>query len=219
MKRIAIATLALLIAGALAVPAQAQSDTFGDVDFGSLYLSADPEQQVDFLQNIAPGGQFEFYLVTEIDFSAIGEPGQNATNGMSAWEARVTVPASMFVLNQVATPVSIDIGAKAAPVFDYVVGTGQNVPADSTPRALVTFTGLFTSPTDGTQLAEVGIVANPSADTPTWVEWLAINECSTATGPTKCIRRFTDFGNLRLSTSVDTDEGSWGGMKAQFGSE
>ena len=106
MKRIAIATLALLIAGALAVPAQAQSETFGDIDFGSLYLSADPEQQVDFLQNIAPGGQFEFYLVTEIDFSAIGEPGQNATNGMSAWEARVTVPASMFVLNQVATPVS-----------------------------------------------------------------------------------------------------------------
>lgn len=218
MKRIAIATLALLIAGALAVPAQAQTTSFGTA-FGSLYLSAATDQQVDYLQNITPGVQFEFYLVAEIDFSAIGEPGQNATNGIKAYEARVTVPASMFVLNQAADPAEVDIGTKAPPVFDYVVGTGQNVLASSTPRALVTFTGLFTAETGGTVLAEVGTVANPSTDNPNWVEWLAINECSTPTGPTGCIREFTDFGNLRLSTGVDTDQDSWGGMKAQFGSE
>jgi hypothetical protein len=218
MKRIAIATLALLIAGALAVPAQAQSQTFGQA-FGSLYLSAAPDQQIDYLQEITPGVQFEFYVVTEIDFSALGEPDQNNTNGIKGWEARVTVPASMFVLNQAADPVSVDLGDKTAPVFDYIVGTGQNVLASSTPRALVTFTGLFTAETGGTVLAEIGNVANPSADNPSWVEWLGINECFTPTGPTGCIREFTDFGNLRLSTGVDTDQDSWGGMKAQFGSE
>jgi hypothetical protein len=58
-------------------------------------------------------------------------------------------------------------------------------------------------------------------DVPGWVEFNVVPEdqCEANNNPTPCFREFTDIGNLRLSTGVDTEKGSWGSMKAQFGSD
>lgn len=220
MKRIAIATLALLIAGALAVPAQAQ--TSRGTNFGAIYLSAAPNEHVDYAQELALATPFDFYLVAEIDYADIGAAQQNDTNGLKAWEASFDVPAEITIIDEtLAGPGPINI---ASGPQNYIIGTGGNLRLNTLPGPLVSLQALVLQELTETVVLRPGPSTPSSAlndDAPAWTEFNVVPEdqCEANNNPTPCLREFTDIGNLRVSTGVDTDEGSWGSMKAQFGSD
>lgn len=219
MKRIAIATVTLLVIAGMSGVAQAQVGSA----LGSLYVSSEPDRYNGILQE-APASptQFSFYLVAEIDYADLDLAAQNASNGMQAWEAQVTIPASLLVANGLGTyfpATSLNIFSAASPPnYNYTVATTQNVLAEATPVALVTYNVILFVPTGPgfANAIEITVGQHNSASeglqVPSWGEIGPANaECG---GP--CIRPFAETGNLLISSVVDTETESWGGLKAQF---
>ena len=214
MKRFAIAVLAVFISAAVAMPAQAQDNQLYPDRFGSLFLSAVEGSYVDYIQNIA--ANFTFYLIADIDFADIGQPGQNVSNGISAWEAQITLPADpgLFILSDDYTA-AIDVGDKTGNVRNYIVGTGVNVQVGG-PTTLVTFNAIATTPL-ATSAATLGPTVPASyAGEVVWREFAALNGCTLNGADEKCVFRFESLGDLRLSSGVDNDADSFGSVKARF---
>lgn len=214
MKRFAIAVLAVFIAAAVAMPAQAQDNQLFPEPFGDLYLSAVEGSYVDYIQEIS--GTFNFYLIADIDFADLGAEGQNLTNGIGAWEASVVLPAdpALFVLSEDYTA-AIDVGDKAGNVREFIVGTGTAVSVGG-PTTLVTFNALSSS-TSLNGIATITPTTPASyANEVVWREFVALNGCTLNGSPEKCVFRFASRGDLRMSWTIDNDAESFGAVKSRF---
>ena len=219
MKRIATAALSLLLMGALAGPAMAQSDV-GD-PFGDIYLSGAPNSYMPIMDanQIQLFQSFEFYLVADIDFADIGDASQNFSNGITAWEGSFTAPSQLIITNAALTPSNAqDFGNSNT---DFIVGVGINgIIADSTPLPLVTFNALVSAaiPAPGFEMV-IGEASIPTIPgTPVWQEILNVNGCTNrVTGAAeKCLYPFATIGSLTISTDVATEDASWGTLKSGY---
>ena len=217
MKPIAIVALTLLIAAAVAAPAHAQIYQGGPL--GALYATTNAASYVGELGNIPLATPFTFYLVIDIDFADIGAPEQNSSNGLLAWDGRVTAPAGLTIIGNTVSPASsVDIGTKSAPTYDYIVGTGQLVQVGA-PVPVVTFQALLLAPTTDNIIVRVGRPALGSIpDAPAWGEAVALNGCESSPGrATQCLFAFAETRNLVLNSGeIDNDETSFGSLKSRF---
>lgn len=215
MKRFAIAVLALIVVGFMAMPATAQVNTLNPNRLGDLYISAAQDSHVDYLQLIPISSPFNFYLVIDIDFGDIDQASQNLTNGVQAWEAQAALPPTLFILGATLAPAtSINVGTQTGNTYDFLVGTGSLVSAGG-PQVLVSFQALATSAFSGT--ATLAPVAAPSVPgEAVWVEFSPLNGCDINGLDEACQFRFANLGNLRLSTGIPDDVDSFGGLKSRF---
>ncbi len=203
MKHIALVTMVLAVVASHSPSAHAQT-AFGQ-GFGEIYLVFDVEDRnstcveagsPDAVPTFVP---FDFFLVVNVDFEAIGQGQQNATNGLAGWEVLVNVPPEITVAGQVLNP-STSINVAGAP-GGWIVGTGAVVTASSMPYALVNYSGILLQ--DVTDLSlTFGIPAPSSFDitggpgaVPGWLEEnpAVQNECSNGA----CIRPFTGWDASR----------------------
>ena len=155
---------------------------------GELYLSAEPRARVASL-SMEPLVPSAFFVVTTVDFGDIGRPELNADNGLAAWEARVVVPPQLLVIGRTLSPsTSLNLGS----LDNWIVGTGQMLPAQDTPLALARYDVVVV------QEGLVGLRVTLGAPTPSsfdvfegpgpqpgWLEAMATGEC-----PYPCIRPF-----------------------------
>lgn len=217
MKRIATVALALLVTGAIARPVMAQSDV--GAPLGSLYLSASNNSYEPIMQNLVVSQIYTIYLVADIDFADIGRPEQNASNGMTAWEASITAPPSMFILSRDRTPPeSLRIGADDN---DFIVALGSTLAASTFPRPLVTISFLLGGPVPAPGFEMVVAPARAAQTVPgeaVWLEAQTANGCTnTLSGaPEACIFPFAFLGNLTVSTDISAEESSWGELKKGY---
>ncbi len=96
--------------------------------FGELRLNtASDGTGDDFNVNTPAFVPFTVYLVADIDFGEDGRPGDNLTNGLSAWEAGLNFPPEVAVLGlQLIPPTSINVASNFG---EFIVGTGSFVSA------------------------------------------------------------------------------------------
>lgn len=214
MKRFAIAVLAVFIAAAVAMPAQAQDNQLYPDRVGSLYLSA---EEGSYVSSLTTGGaNFTVYLVADIDFADVGDAGQNLSNGIGAWEAAVTLPDNpgLFLLTTIYTQ-AVDVGNKDTNVKNFIVGTGTTLSVGQ-PTTLVTFNLLETTPLGPTAMTLGPATPASYAGEVVWREAAALNGCDLNGADEKCIFRFAFLGSLSLNGGVDNDADSFGSMKARF---
>lgn len=196
-------------------PASAEVDLLYPEALGTISISKQPDRYDGLYKLPPPNTPFEFYLVIEIDFADIGRGEQNSFNGIQAWEAQISFPPELHLLSETLLPArSINVGDRTDAVFDYVVGTGERVPAGST-QAVVAFEAMFTGPI-GFERIELGPVARPTVeDALVWVEWLPANGCTVRGLPEGCQFRFQDVQPMRVTT-VDGDVSSFSTLKSRY---
>lgn len=213
MNCFVIAFLTVIFTAAVAMPAQAQDNQLHPDRLGSLYLSAAEGSYVGHL-GLYPG-DFTFYLIADIDFADIGEPGQNVWNGIGAWEALITLPPdpNLFILSDSYT-YGIDIGDKTGNLWNYIVGTGVNLQIGG-PTTLVTFEAVATSFLFGQATVSPSVPASYEGEV-VWREFVAANGCSLNGAAEKCIFRFETLGDLELRWPKSDDAESFGSVKARF---
>jgi uncharacterized repeat protein (TIGR01451 family) len=86
---------------------------------------------------------FTFYLIVEIDFGDIGEPGWNSTHGLNGWEAAVVLPPELIVLGHVLHPASsVNVGTQN----NWLVGTGDCITANQTPYTVLEYQAMLIAP-------------------------------------------------------------------------
>lgn len=160
----------LLVGLALLLPGTVRAQVIGNV-FGEMYLSADPEERVPYVQDVLPFTDFTFHVIAAIDFTDDGRPSDNFTNGMSAWEAALSVPAEITVTDRELLP----LGASDSGTGDdnFIVDLGTTVLANSTPFTLVTYTAQVMNASVPEDLIITLGPASPSTggtQTPSWTE-------------------------------------------------
>jgi len=200
--------------------------TWQDVHAGCNEYATDP---------IRSFTEFPWYLLVEIDFRDIGLGDQNASNGIQAWEAYVSISDEITVIREVVQPPgSLNVGIRPPREVNdsnWIVVTGTLIPADSTPFVLVEYTGLLLS--DATDLHVDLAGAEPSSFTgtggpgpvPGWVEFHPTGECDN-----ECLRPFARWDHCTgLTVNTTHPYGcecvcicdpvsptSWGALKARF---
>jgi len=224
MRSMAKATLVLLALGFFAAPLQAQM--LEGQALGDAYLSFDQAAYVPVTEAPIPAFQsFNWFLVFEIDYTDIGLPeATNAGNGLKGWEFGVTVPASITVTNRVLAPTtSLNLGGPD----DWIVGTGQLVAANSTPFAVVTYTGLLLADASDV-VVDYKDVSISSFDPVAagWNEFANTNECFRISGGNQvfqaCLRKFVNVNRMVINCvaepecNIPIEEHSWGSVKSRF---
>jgi hypothetical protein len=206
----------LLLASAPVNAAAQQEAQLEGRSLGEAYLSASNVQYVPEIAAVefVP---FHWYLVVDIDFTAIAmDDTMNASNGLKGWELGVDVPPSITVTGRVLDPAtSLNLGT----ADDWIIGTGQLVPGETTPRALVSYTGLLLEPIEN-EVISFTTVSNSSFDPPGpgWAEFLNTDECFREDGTFQaCLRRFTQTLSLTVNPEpVPTEQTSFGSLKSRY---
>lgn len=242
MRRLALPAVAVALA-TLPLPAGAQ--LFGDA-FGDLYLtrdlSADPFDPVDGPSSTCIGDPqlepFEtlgFFLAVRLDFSAIGHPELNASNGFRGWETKIDIPAQLTITSRtLQPPTSINVGDES--INNWIVGTGTNILANATPYAVVEYSGLLLAaaqdlvlrldPSQPSSFPENDGAGSP----PGWLEAVPTGDCLNNDNPTECLRPFSRWdlceSTFVINYSEDrtcllrcaeaTESTNWGALKSRF---
>ncbi len=241
MNRLAIAALAMLCLAGMSAPVAAQTG-FGQ-PFGEIYFAFDVQDRnstcveagsPDAIPTFVP---FDFFLVVNVNFEAIGQGQQNATNGIDAWEVRVITPPEITLAGQVLNPsTSINVGGPG----DWIVGTGGLITAASMPFAVVNYSGILLQDVPDLEFSmsipspsSFDVTGGPGAF-PGWLEENGIGgECIN-----NCLRPFTGWDGTQTnangrdgcayklvvnkSTPCDcviataTTNESWGAVKSRF---
>lgn len=215
MKRVAIVALALLMMGATAAPALAQSNVGSPLGF--VGVSGSNTSHVKHI-SVTASVPFNFYIWSKVDFGHIGQPAQNSSNGLKGWELSISIPSSLFLLGaaQLNPPAALNVGS--FPNFN--VGTGSNLNASaSTGVALATFQALATVPVTNIEITLGGAaVSSIQPAKPLWLEWLTTNGCTNpvTSAPTNCLRYFANAGKLVINGPVANDETSVGTLKSNY---
>ena len=116
-------------------PRQARAER----QLGGFFVSFQPWGLQRYLTT-APHVPFQWHVLADIDFDLIDAPERNLSDGLFAWEAAVTVPASIVVQQRQLHPGSAyNFGGPD----NYIVGTGTCVATQPGPRVLVSYTGLL----------------------------------------------------------------------------
>lgn len=213
----AFAALALLLLFSSSARAQGESVSVGQA-FGEFFVSGSPDVY-DPVVNLEPNVQTPLYLLASVDYTAIGAPGQNAVNGIGAWEVGIDLPAGVFSLGIEYNPdTSLAFGNLQPPNFEFSVGTGSLIPAENGLTVLATIT-LLTS----AELPPSEIVVRPisSPSVPGQVVWVDAEpvgaECFTPSGPITCTRPFAILGGASINPEpVSGEARSFGEVKARF---
>ena len=205
----------LLVLAPAAPMAQLQPKLEG-LPLGEAYLSAAGDQYTSEIEAV-PFTPFTFYLVVDMDYTAIAlDDTMNTVNGLKGWEMGVDVPAQITVTNRsLNPPTSLNLGG----TDDWIIGTGQLVPAGATPLVLVTYSALILESVENVVIG-VKNVSNSSFNPPApgWAEFLNTNECYREDGTFQpCLRRFTQTSPLTVNPSpVPTEQTSFGSLKARY---
>lgn len=219
LRKFAVALPLLLLAVFVSSPVLAQGESNGvGQGFGDFYVSAAPDRYEPVI-DLPINTPTPVYLLAFVDYTAIGAPDQNEFNGVGAWEARVTVPASVLVIGNVLNPgTALNVVTPIAPNLEYQVGTGSLIPAENGIMILATLTLLATSEISGADIT-VAPIANPSlAGEVVWVDFQPFgSECFSPTGPITCIRAFDVLGGATINPEpVADDARSFGNLKSRF---
>jgi len=181
--------LGLISLAVFAAPLGAQVNLV-DEPLGALYLSPYPDRYSGIIDGnlMTFGSPFTVYLVAEIDFADIGATEQNASNGLSAWEASVQFPAGLTVLAIQRYPdTSINFGTAEQNTLNYLVGLGSTVPAGG-PVVLVEFQVLALRYFPDEQIRLGPVTTTPSVvDAPAWLEAVPASGCVVNEQPTPCL--------------------------------
>jgi hypothetical protein len=217
MKIIAMAAVSLFVLGAMATPSIAQSDV-GE-PLGTVYLSPSADSYVPVFQLIPKFALTTIYLVAEIDFTDIGAPDQNLSNGIRGYELSITLPPAFSITSVVTNPAGL-LNVASPP--DFLIGVGGVLTANNSPIRLLTISVFVTGdvPAPGFVM-EIGPVQNAPqtvSGQAIWQEFLSVNGCTNrATGaPERCFFPWASTGNLRVSTEVATEASSWGELKKGY---
>lgn len=210
--------LVLMSLAGFAQPVGAQVNLV-DEPLGALYLSPYPDRYSGVIDGnlMTFGVPFKVYLVADIDFGDIGAAEQNASNGLSAWEASVQFPAGLTVLAIQRFPdTSINFGTAEQNTLNYLVGLGSTVPAGG-PVVLLEFLVLALRyfPDEWIRLGPV--TTTPSVvDAPAWLEAVPASGCVVNEQPTPCLYRFGEIRDVRISFGLPAEATSFGAMKARY---
>ncbi len=174
-----VACLALTIPGlAVAQP------TYG-AQLGQISVSADSASLVDCAV-VSPFVIFSVYVLADIDYADIGDPGRNATDGVGAWEFSVAFDNSALILVSTVLPGGFpDFGNTftngTTTTKDIRYGAGQCVPVGGGLVVLAEIQFFATAPVSN-QFITVGAAtessfgAAPGGDAPGWVECLPFTD-------------------------------------------
>lgn len=203
LRRLATLGLALALGlPSLASPASAQE--LGP-DLGEIWLSFFTGS-VSQSKEVTLGETFVFHVMSSIDF---GSAGQNATDGMLAWEARVVLPAEITVTSRQVMGGASGLCADGS-CDNYSLGYPACRKAETSPFSLVRYEATVTSLPGTLEISLAG--ANPSStgDVPGWLQCVG--------SPAPNLHRFASGANetLQLNPKVASAERSWSSLKADF---
>lgn len=241
MRRLALPAVAIALA---TMPRPAAAQLFADA-FGDLYLtrdlSADPFDPMDGPSStcigdppLQPFETLSFFLAVRLDFSAIGHPELNVSNGLRGWETKVDIPAQLTITSRtMQPPTSINVGDES--INNWIVGTGTNVVANATPYAVVEYSGLLLAAAENLELRlgpsqPSSFPGTGAGSPPGWLEALPTGDCLNNNNPTECLRPFarwslcestfvinyTEDRTCLLRCAEATESGTWGALKSRF---
>lgn len=218
VRQLLLLSFCLAAVGA-ASPALAQGESVNTGQgFGEFYISAAPDRYEPIIE-VPLSVPTPIYVLANVDYAAIGRPDQNELNGISAWEAQVPLPATLFVVGLAYNPPSsLAVPAPEGPVYNFSVGTGTPLPAENGLTVLVTITVLATAEISGFEIVP-GAVDNPSVPgEAVWVDAQPVGaECFTPSGPIGCIRPFEVLGGAIINPEPVSDESrSFGAIKSLY---
>ncbi len=222
MKRVAIVALVMLTVTLSAASVFAQGSTPGQT-MGILSVSGNGTAYMPNI-TVVPGTPFDLFILAELDYGDIGRPSLNASTGLRAWEAGLTIPSSFLIAQATIRNVALNLGTP--PNTDFLVGLTTAIIANTTPIDLVQYSIVFfggAAPTD--LLLELGQASQSSFNPPAagFNDNIDVGECiNLATGGgTECLRPFAVVRPAVVNcvnnciTPVETP--SWGAIKANFG--
>jgi hypothetical protein len=223
-------TICLALALALVGATWAHADVFHP-PLGDLYLSFGPTappvvQGADRYREVPTFTLFDFYLLARVDFTDAGDPGSNMSNGITAWEASLAVPAGLTISTwQLSPATSADFGIGDN---NWIVGTGGVcVQSYTQPVVLVAYSALLLAAAGDLRVAlgpatpstfDTTAPGAPGSPTPGWLG------CPASTAD---LYPFTDryldgwievnpTGCVAPNCPVPTQQESWGAVKARF---
>lgn len=223
MRRTSIAALVMLVVGLSALPVHSQTTGFGE-PLGWIYLSDD---NTDYSPDIVIPAfvPFKIYLMANLSYTYIGEPGLDASTGIQAFEASIDIPGlggEVVIQDAVIRNESVNIGGTT----NVIAGLYPAILAEQTPIDLVDYTLLLLA--EGLQDVVLTIgPSTPSSFTPAapgFSENTDIGEClNPVTGQgIECKRRFARVDGAVINCYNEcpildpTEKKSWGEIKAHY---
>jgi len=197
--------LALAFAlGSVSVAAPVIGQTLGD-DLGEIWLSLSMES-VSQTKEVSLDETFLFYVMTSIDF---GSQGQNAADGMLAWEAKVVIPAGITVNSRQVMGGPLGICADGS-CDNYSLGFSACRHAENSPMVLVRYEATVTALPGPLEISLAGADPSSTGDVPGWLQCVG--------NPAPDLHRFASGPGtaLQLSPKVASAQRSWSSLKADF---
>jgi hypothetical protein len=201
---------ALLAATALAAAGSPAAADGQGTPLGKLYLSFSPDSPVHAIE-IDPMVPFSWYVVAEVDFTDIGDPDRNGTDGVLGWETCIEVPPEITITGREVLRPGFN-GADASCAENWIVVLEGCLWAEDTPQAVVRYQGRLDA--EATNVEVSLAPASPSSiegEVPGWFVCLL-------TGQPTDVHPFASGWEtpLVVNERVATGPSTWSAVKRRF---